>query len=210
MSASGTFCVVCHDEGMQTTTAREPAWQRSALLTAGFVAVLWVLEVVDAFARASGREIPYEIRERRPGDVAASYADPTRAARELGWTARRGAGEALRRLGLLLIPEERQVPAVLERANALFREWRDLPAAPAEAVRHLAGDPVLAEAHRRMLPPPRRPRLDPLDPALLLGLARVEEAERLEEVLPALSRAEKAAVLGDARGLDLLLAMTGR
>lgn len=68
-----------------------------------------------------------------------------------GWTARRGAGEALRRLGLLLIPEERQVPAVLERANALFREWRDLPAAPAEAVRHLAGDPVLAEAHRRML-----------------------------------------------------------
>lgn len=48
MSASGTFCVVCHDEGMQTTTAREPAWQRSALLTAGFVAVLWVLEIVDA------------------------------------------------------------------------------------------------------------------------------------------------------------------
>jgi membrane glycosyltransferase len=69
---------------------------------------------------------------------------------------------------------------------------------------------VLAEAHRRMLPPPRRPRLDPLDPALLLGLARVEEAERLEEVLPALSRAEKAAVLGDARGLDLLLALAGR
>ena len=52
-----------------------------------------VLEVVDAFARASGREIPYEIRERRPGDVAASYADPTRAARELGWTAQRGLDE---------------------------------------------------------------------------------------------------------------------
>ncbi|SUE44998.1 glucans biosynthesis glucosyltransferase MdoH [Roseomonas gilardii] len=127
-----------------------------------------------------------------------------------GWTARRGAGQALRRLGLLLIPEERQAPAVLDRTNALFREWRDRPAAPAEAVRHLAGDPVLAEAHRRMLPPPRRPRLDPLDPALLLGLARVEEAERLEEVLPALSRAEKAALLGDARGLDLLLAMAAR
>lgn len=99
---------------------------------------------------------------------------------------------------------------MLERANALFREWRDRPAAPAEAVHRLAGDPVLAEAHRRMLPPPRRPRLDPLDPALLMGMARVEEAEGLEDVLPALSRAEKAAVLGHARGLDLLLAMAGR
>lgn len=48
-----------------------------------------VLEVVDAFSRASGRSIPYEVRERRPGDVGASYADPSRAAAELGWTARR-------------------------------------------------------------------------------------------------------------------------
>jgi UDP-glucose 4-epimerase len=48
-----------------------------------------VLAVVEAFSRASGREIPYELRERRPGDIAASYADPRRAAAELGWTARR-------------------------------------------------------------------------------------------------------------------------
>lgn len=48
-----------------------------------------VLEVVAAFSRASGREIPYEVRERRPGDIAASYADPSRAAAELGWTAAR-------------------------------------------------------------------------------------------------------------------------
>ncbi|MCH5641652.1 UDP-glucose 4-epimerase GalE [Gordonia sp. ABSL49_1] len=46
-----------------------------------------VLEVVKAFERASGREIPYEIAPRRPGDIAASYADPTRANSELGWYA---------------------------------------------------------------------------------------------------------------------------
>ena len=48
-----------------------------------------VLEVVAAFARASGREIPYEVRPRRPGDVAASYADPSLARADLGWTATR-------------------------------------------------------------------------------------------------------------------------
>jgi UDP-glucose 4-epimerase len=49
-----------------------------------------VLEIVAAFERASGRRIPYRIVDRRPGDVAASYADPSRATRELGWQADRG------------------------------------------------------------------------------------------------------------------------
>jgi len=48
-----------------------------------------VLEVVAAFEAASGRPIPYEVRERRPGDIAASYADPALAAAELGWAAER-------------------------------------------------------------------------------------------------------------------------
>ena len=47
-----------------------------------------VLELVNAFAQASGREIPYEIVARRPGDVAACYADPALAREKLGWTAR--------------------------------------------------------------------------------------------------------------------------
>jgi UDP-glucose 4-epimerase len=48
-----------------------------------------VLEVVAAFERASGREIPYHIVERRPGDVTSCYADPSKARRELGWEADR-------------------------------------------------------------------------------------------------------------------------
>jgi UDP-glucose 4-epimerase len=46
-----------------------------------------VLEMLAAFGRACGRELPYEIQARRPGDVAACWADPARAERELGWRA---------------------------------------------------------------------------------------------------------------------------
>lgn len=46
-----------------------------------------VLEVVRAYAAASGREVPYRIVPRRPGDVAACYADPALAATLLGWRA---------------------------------------------------------------------------------------------------------------------------
>jgi UDP-glucose 4-epimerase len=52
-----------------------------------------VLEVVAAFERASGRKIPYQIVMRRPGDVALTYADPSKANRELGWRAERGLDE---------------------------------------------------------------------------------------------------------------------
>lgn len=48
-----------------------------------------VLEVVAAFERASGRKVPYRIASRRPGDVASSFADPSRAAQVLGWKAER-------------------------------------------------------------------------------------------------------------------------
>lgn len=48
-----------------------------------------VLDVVRRFEAASGRTVPYEIRERRAGDVAACYADPTFALEALGWKSTR-------------------------------------------------------------------------------------------------------------------------
>jgi len=48
-----------------------------------------VLEVVRSFEAASGRVVPYEIVDRRPGDVATCYADASRARALLGWEARR-------------------------------------------------------------------------------------------------------------------------
>lgn len=49
-----------------------------------------VLEVVKAFEKASNRPVPYQIVVRRPGDVAACYADPALARTLLGWSADRG------------------------------------------------------------------------------------------------------------------------
>ncbi len=46
-----------------------------------------VLEVVRAYEAASGRPVPYDIVARRPGDVAACYADPSLAQQLLGWRA---------------------------------------------------------------------------------------------------------------------------
>jgi UDP-glucose 4-epimerase len=48
-----------------------------------------VLEVLHAFERACGHELPHQVVARRAGDIAASYADPSRAEAELGWRATR-------------------------------------------------------------------------------------------------------------------------
>ena len=55
-----------------------------------------VLEVVAAFEQASGQTVPYEVVSRRPGDAAASVADPSLAAQRLGWRTKRGLAEICR------------------------------------------------------------------------------------------------------------------
>ena len=52
-----------------------------------------VLDLVKAFSKASGREIPYKIVDRRPGDIAKCYADPKKANIELGWIAEKSIEE---------------------------------------------------------------------------------------------------------------------
>ena len=52
-----------------------------------------VLEMVAAFERACGKPIPYQIVDRRPGDIAETYADPSWAQRQLGWSAHKGLDE---------------------------------------------------------------------------------------------------------------------
>lgn len=47
-----------------------------------------VLDMVKAFSKACGKDIPYVIAPRRPGDVAMCYADPAKAKAELGWEAK--------------------------------------------------------------------------------------------------------------------------
>lgn len=52
-----------------------------------------VLDIVKAFNKAYGKELPYKIAPRRPGDIATCYSDPTKAKEVLGWTAKRGIEE---------------------------------------------------------------------------------------------------------------------
>ncbi len=52
-----------------------------------------VLQVVDAFSKACGKDVPYEIKPRRAGDIATCYCDPAKAKRELGWEAKYGIEE---------------------------------------------------------------------------------------------------------------------
>ena len=55
-----------------------------------------VLQVIHAFEKACGHELPYQIDPRRPGDIAECWADPTKAERELGWKAKYGIEEMCR------------------------------------------------------------------------------------------------------------------
>ena len=55
-----------------------------------------VLDVVKAFEKVNGVKIPYVIKERRPGDIATCYCNPSKAKEELGWEAQYGIEEMCR------------------------------------------------------------------------------------------------------------------
>ncbi|WP_428486470.1 glucans biosynthesis glucosyltransferase MdoH [Rhodopila sp.] len=120
-------------------------------------------------------------------------------------TARRSLGLALRRIGLLRIPEEARPPAVLTRTAMLYRELASKP--EVLAIQILLRDPVLLAAHRDMLPPGRRPGRDPLNVPLLIGAAKLHEATDLDPVWPTLLALERTAVLSDQASLDRLCAL---
>lgn len=116
-------------------------------------------------------------------------------------TGRRDIGLALRRCGLLRTPEEVWPPVVLARAASLFaaRETTE----PRSGIERLLDDPALMQAHRVMLPPPRRPGVDPLDVPLLVGTAKLREAASLASAWTAMSRDERRACLLNATALDV-------
>lgn len=55
-----------------------------------------VLDIVKNFEKATGVKVKYELTDRRPGDIAECYADPTKAEKELGWKAEKGLEEMCR------------------------------------------------------------------------------------------------------------------
>jgi membrane glycosyltransferase len=115
-------------------------------------------------------------------------------------TAQTRAGTALRRAGLLRVPEETHPPDVLTRAAELASESVPTP----HGVAHLLHDPMLLAAHRRMLPPPRRTGPTSIDSALAVARARLEAAESIEAALAAMTGEERLACLTDPHTLDEL------
>ncbi len=107
---------------------------------------------------------------------------------------------------LLRTPEETVLPDVVARAVVLLREW---VAMPVVGVAEMLRDARLLRVHRAMLPPARRPRVDPIDVVLLAARTKVEEAETLEGALGVLTKQELAVALGDATALEGLRRLEG-
>ncbi len=120
-------------------------------------------------------------------------------------TSSRSAGRALRRLGLLRTVEEAAPPPSLVRAGELYRDLVRQP--EEEALARLLRDDALRAHHLDALPPPRQRGEGPLDTALVVGLAKLADADTLEPAWASLTRAEKAAVLGSREGVERAVAM---
>ncbi len=125
------------------------------------------------------------------------------------FTARRGAGLALRVLGLLRIPEETQPPDVLARAHRLTREISTAQNTTGGVLR-LLQDPVLYAAHRQMLPGTVPMRANAIDVASAVARARLDAAQTPGEALDAMTPAEKLACLSDSVSLEGLMKLATR
>ena len=127
----------------------------------------------------------------------------------LAWgTATLSGGQTLRRLGLLRTPEEVSPPPVLVEANTLQRRL-EAEQRSGDSMRGLLDDPRLLALHRSMLGARAPARGEVTDPTLLVGLAKVNDAETLDDALATLSPRETAALLASRMGLDRLVALAG-
>jgi membrane glycosyltransferase len=115
-------------------------------------------------------------------------------------------GLALRRIGLLVTPEEQQSPPVVARANALTRDLA--VAEPAvDPLALLSEDPGFRAAHEAYLPDaPRRKRGD-IAPEWALAEAKLIEARTLDEVLDWLHPKERMAILLDSVLIERLVCL---
>jgi membrane glycosyltransferase len=111
-------------------------------------------------------------------------------------------GKAVRRLGLLTTPEEVEPPTVLLRTNALTREWATTSLQMTDVLARLATDAQLRALHATMLAAAPERRKGEYDVDLLLGLAKLDDSDNLEEASLVLSNREKLAILGNRTGFE--------
>jgi membrane glycosyltransferase len=114
------------------------------------------------------------------------------------------AGLALKRLGLLMTPEEHEVPPIATRANLLQLELARAGFDDKDALVAVYEDEDLRRAHESMLPQPAHRARGQIDPDRALAQAKLVEAETLEEAVAWLKPKERMIVLHDRALLDML------
>jgi membrane glycosyltransferase len=114
-----------------------------------------------------------------------------------------GAGLALKRLGLLLTPEEYRPPAIATRANELQARNATLGFDDTDALLALFRDPDLREQHEAMLPPLQPRRRGEIEPDRALAEAKLVDAETIDDALHWLKPKERMVVLHDRALLGL-------
>jgi membrane glycosyltransferase len=120
-----------------------------------------------------------------------------------GVSAQTRAGLGLRSAGLLLTTDERTPPPILLRANTIAES--DRLTTPVNPIAALRADPALRAAHLAMLTPPvPRPAGD-VDVALVVALAKTDQAASAEQATALLTRQEIFAVLSNPHALQRLL-----
>ena len=121
-----------------------------------------------------------------------------------------GIGLALKRMGLLLTPEEATPPAIATRANALTSQLAAEGGDESDGIRAIHEDAALREAHDLFLPAPQ-PRLrGHIDTDRALAEAKLSEAQTLDEAMSWLKPKERMVVLHDRALLDLLTRLPGK
>jgi membrane glycosyltransferase len=111
-------------------------------------------------------------------------------------TGRQKLGQAIRRLGLLVTPEEAAPPQVLLRANELAVELYQRRVQITDAFERLANDAELRAIHAVMLQTHQERRMGEYDVDLLIGLAKLADANSVKEASTMLTNREKLALLG--------------
>jgi membrane glycosyltransferase len=124
----------------------------------------------------------------------------------LSWaTSLKSVGLALRRIGLLVTPEEHNPPPIAVRANALSRELAAEGEDEGDALRVVYGDPAFRELHQSFLPPATHRARGDITPERAMAAAKLSDARTIDDAVKWLHRKERLALLED-RGLVALLA----
>ena len=116
-----------------------------------------------------------------------------------------GAGLALKRLGLLMTPEEHRPPAIATRANELQLRNATLGFDDKDSLRAIYSDPALREKHIEMLPPALPRKRGIIETERALAEAKLVDAETIDDAISWLHPRERMVVLHDRALLNMLV-----